>query len=360
MRRHTKKYSYKNILKRTKKNHHELNYYAIIDAYVSTLRFDNKLKINMSNIEKIFWDSSNLSIVLFIVNDSKISLKKKTDSTRSASIRHCFISRINLVVKMLEQVIKWYGLPDTKFILNISDGYDWKSSPNLPIFNWSVPDGFKNRFIFPNYDMIHTPMNKNDFDRTRKHINAEQNKIYHVENSLYFTGSSTSRPRSKIREFIEKETDPFNITLIHGGVKNHHPLQEIVHYKFLLDLPGAKPWSIRLKYLLLTNRLVIRVSFYNSKERENGYWKQFTDIFFKEGQDYIHLKYDVNYDKQISKKLYKRIKEDLLKIYKKYNKNLKLYTKITSQCQEHAKHISTDSCFYYIHCILKKYTEVYA
>ena len=39
-------------------------------------------------------------------------------------------------------------------------------------------------------------------------------------------------------------------------------------YKYLLDLPGFKPWSVRFKFLTISKRLIFRISFYNSKFNE--------------------------------------------------------------------------------------------
>jgi len=62
-------------------------------------------------------------------------------------------------------------------------------------------------------------------------------------------------------------------------------------HKYLLDLAGWKPWSLRLKFLFLLDRIPIRISFYNSKIGETYYFNQYFDYIFKENIDYINLKY---------------------------------------------------------------------
>ena len=134
-------------------------------------------------------------------------------------------------------------------------------------------------------------------------------------------------------------------------------MYKLKDHKYLVDLPGSKPWSIRFKYLALAEKVVIRISFFNSKYDETGYWRQYVDIFYNEHKDYIHLIYDLDYEKPISNNLYTKIKNDILNIYNKFEKNPKLYSKYVNNINKSSLKVNNDYTYKYISKLINSYTD---
>ena len=67
------------------------------------------------------------------------------------------------------------------------------------------------------------------------------------------------------KNIIIKDKKPFNIEVSDKIID----VYKFKNHKYLLDLPGYKPWSVRLKYLFFMSRLVIRVSLYDSRYENN-------------------------------------------------------------------------------------------
>jgi hypothetical protein len=275
-------------------------------------------------------------IILEIINN-KINLEYANNSTRG-----------ELFVKIIEKTLEKYKINDTIIILHIADGYSYDDNP---IFNYALPDG-KLGLIFPDFNFIKYNLvgtfddNKNLFD------NYKSNKIH---NDIYFKGNKTSAKKSRIREKLENENKPFNVIVSN---EIHEEPYKMKDHKYLLDLPGFKPWSIRFKFLPLCERLFIRVSFYNSKYNETSHWKLLADSIYTENKDYIHFVYDVDYDNRIPSKIYNKIKKDILKTYYYFENHKNKYNKIVSHMTKKSKKLTFDYALKYIKRIINKYTKL--
>ena len=199
--------------------------------------------------------------------------------------------------------------------------------------------------MFPSFDCIKLDDLKQTFNNY---------KIDKTNNDIYFKGGQSSKKKSQIREKLESEKKPFNIIV---SSKNFEEPYKMKDHKYLLDLPGVKPWSVRFKKLTFTNRLIIRISFYNSIKNEKSYWKQFTNLIYKENKDYIHLVYDFDYDKKIPQNIYNNIVKDIIKVYNYYENNYEEYKKITSHMTKTSKKLTLNFTLKYIAKILNEYTK---
>jgi len=256
---------------------------------------------------------------------------------------------INILGKMLDK----YQVQDTTLIINYTDGYNWEF--DIPVFNFALPTGFPG-LIFPNFDIFDFLIEekKHNFDEMKNII--QKYPIKKVENDMFFRGGPTTNKKSKTREKLEKEKLPFNVKLNQpefiGNFKNH---------KYLLDLAGYKPWSVRLKYLFLMNSLVFRISFYysnnsNNNNSEKSYFRQSIDYLFKENKDYIHLIYNFNYDKEIPQDIYKKIINDIKQKYIYYENNQKEYDKIVTNMKKASKKLNLDEMLKYLYVLIETYT----
>ena len=284
------------------------------------------------------------------------------------------VDRKHRIINILQKMLDKYNVKDTVLILSFVDGYFWKI--DIPVFNFSVPIGCKG-LIFPNFDMLDFKEDGTvyDFDGIKKKI--EDYPIKKIEDDIFFRGGITSKNRSKIREKIQFENSPFNVRLIKPELFNkskksllllklainesrlveNQLIGSFKNHKYLLDLPGVKPWSVRLKYLFLMNSIVFRISFYNSKYCERSYYRQSFDYLFKENKDYIHLIYDFDYEKEIPENIYKKVVSDIKDKYKFYENNNTEYKKMVSNMQKASKKLDLDEMLKYLYTLIETYTE---
>jgi hypothetical protein len=279
----------------------------------------------------------------------KIQIKNNKMIYDKKNIENDFINRKSQIINILQKMLDKYKVKDTILIFNIVDGFFFKV--DIPVFNFSLPIGIQG-LIFPNFDIYDFPIydKKYNFDEMKNII--QNHPIKKIDNDLFFRGAPNSKNKSKIREKMQNEKIPFNIKLNQpefiGNFKNH---------KYLLDLPGVKPWSVRLKYLFLMNSVVFRISFYNSKNGEKGCFQQSFDYLFKENKDYIHLIYDFDYDKEIPKDIYKKIVNDIKQKYTYYENNQSEYKKVVRNMKKASKKLNLDEMLKYLHTLIETYTE---
>lgn len=260
-------------------------------------------------------------------------------------------------INLLKYILTKYELPNTVLIFYVHDGYSYN---NEPVFNYALPDGVAG-LIYPDFSM---------FDCTTETYDDKINNIknYRVNSEriipkIYFKGMTNSEKRNQIRELMYKMQVPeFEIKL--GNSYPFEPQKYMKKYKFLFDLAGTKPWSVRFKFLMATSRLVIRISFYNPNRRvyyennrigvlhETSYFKQYADFLFTENVDYVHLVYKLDYDHKIPNNKFKEIINDIKTQYEFYNENDEQYKKMVYSMNKKNKHNTLDNaCLYFVKLI---------
>jgi hypothetical protein len=320
--------------------------------------FSNKFYVK-DDIIKFFYEfnKSCKKFILIEIKNNKIIYSKKKGKKKFYE----GYLRKNKLLLMLKKTLKRYKIKDTKFIIYIGDGSCYQNE--IPTFSWNKPDNI-NTIFMPHYDFIESPYNNLNFDDLKKEFNNFNPKII---NKIYFKGKNTSKRKSKIRSkmFLEKDIFDINIIDLNDNIKNNNnnnnyeSIINLKKYKYLLDLPGVKPWSIRLKYLFLTKKFIIRISFYNSMKKEKSRWKQLLDIFLKPNRDYINLEYDIDNENEISEENYNKIKNDIIDTYNYYEKNPEEYKKIVDSASKNIKKLNMEAVYYYIYKSLNQYNKLF-
>ena len=281
----------------------------------------------ISQKDKLLLDKSNKHIKIIIKNNKIINkLPNKDFQNRIKNILNTFSLGIAFSNK--------YNLPKItgEFFVWISDGYDYKYK--YPTINYAKPKN-KKGFLFPDFNFLLFEDKIKMFDKY-----CNKNK----QNLIYFKGSSTSKKRSQIREKMSLLDKPFKISVN----KQYVPYYDLCHYKYVLDLSGIKPWSVRLIELYMSQSLPIRVMFYKSKWNELE-WVQFYERCFPPWISYIPIKYDVNYDKEISNNIVNNIELKCLQILQFFNNHDELYNKITSNNYLTIKALNIEHIGYYVY-----------
>lgn len=269
-----------------------------------------------------------------------------------------------LVYRLLVETLKHHKIKDTIIMVNVTDSYG--KTPDIPCFNWAIPDGIPG-LIFPHFDTIYFSnglisnniqvMDNSDtgsIDEIRKTFYKMPTKRVPIQD-VYFKGGPNTIKNNKIREMLEESKKPMlNVNL---NKDDPRPIYELKDHKYLLDLPGVKPQSLRLKYLFFTGRPIIRISFFNSQYNEHSYWKQFIDAFITENVDYIHLQYDFDYYFPLTKNHYSKIEKDIIDAVKLMEEKPALRKKIADNGFEIGKNITWANTMYYIKELLNTYTD---
>jgi hypothetical protein len=216
---------------------------------------------------------------LLIISNNQISLfaEKVKNHPGLAQIG---TERIEFVKSLLKGIIKkGHNLPDLIVPFNIGDSYMYDY--NGPYFCWSKPIN-KNGLLFPHW-------NFKDWNSTVRKFKDASLPWNERKQGPFFRGNDTTRKKSNIRKVLSKHfssiilTPPFN-----------KPPTEMCEYKYIFDIAGGKPWSIRSPFAELSQAHIIRPLQFYSKWDEKP-WVQFYDVNEPTG-----FKLDTNYDKPLT------------------------------------------------------------
>lgn len=184
---------------------------------------------------------------------------------------------------------------DAKIYFWIADKPPWDVS-GLPVFIPSaIPSGL-DLPLFPDISYFYMQFEKKytgegiDYNKTKDLFQKDENKD--LKPIIYFKGADTTRHNSDIRRAIVSDMKNYfpkkQLDLeITDGFKKFDPLfEDGLHKKYLLDLPGKFPWSVRFKFLFLFNNspTVIKVNERwvandDSWADPEEPWKQWVDTF---------------------------------------------------------------------------------
>lgn len=314
-------------------------WYKCLKKQIDTdLKMYKGKKIN--HLDKLKLKKSKKHMCIIIENNI---IKTDIPETNWAETERRFAC-LFLLIKLSIKYSKNHKLPpiNGEFYFRIADGYDFEF--NYPTFNYSKPKN-KLGFIYPDFNFLDVFTKIDTFKSNCSKID----KI----NKLYFKGSSTSVNKSKIREKMSKFKAPFNIKI--DNIKS--PYYNICKYKYVFDLPGVKPWSVRLIELYMSKSLPIRILLYNSKWGED-IWVQFFENMFPPLKSYAGISYDTDYDKPISPTIIKDIETKCLQVYDIYNEKDSEYNKIVKDNFNKINALRQIHLEYYMYYLLMSYNKV--
>jgi hypothetical protein len=262
------------------------------------------------------------------------------------------LGRLQKVCDILEALLKSHYVPDTSIIMCLRDGFYWES-PQIAAFSWSMAKCMPG-LIFTNDDILGVRVGDKLLNLDEMRTLCANYEPDTILNDIYFRGSETSKRKTRIRENLAKEPLPFNVVV---PSPSHEDIYHIKDHKYILDLPGVKPQSLRLKCLFFMSRVVIRVSFYNPEFGECSYFRQFYDWLFEENVDYVHLVYKTSYHVPLTPKMYKRVLADIKRVYNDFEKHPEKYDAMVASMNKKARRLTVNMCFRYLHKLIWKYHE---
>ncbi len=186
-------------------------------------------------------------------------------------------TRNQAITLMLKEVAARYPLPDCEFIIHTAD---IPHAPDLPMFTFCKRQQDAN-ILFPDYSFYSRlecflpNIDQAQAVAARGHCPWEE-KI----DKIFFAGSGSHPLRHSLarlkRDFLDVRVSEWT-----KGRSSFVPLEEHNRWKYLLHLPG-KSYSARLKYLFLTNSLVIQ---------GDSEWLEFWHAILDYGTDCVQHKF---------------------------------------------------------------------
>jgi hypothetical protein len=315
----------------------------------------NNLEMDISNIkfhESPRWEKR--AIAIFTLIETSI---KKYENKIIVDFMEIFIYIGDKCIDKEIQINENYN--NDKLYLPILCFAKPINSPGILIPDWTFINAYKGKII-GNWDI-----QKNDICGSHKKMN---DKI----NIVYFKGNNTSKKASNVRYQLSKCTNKMNNKMNTNNIIIN--LDETItesttewnKYKYLLDLPGAHPWSVRFKELMCLNSLCIKLELSDVTKKEmsdkkyddNDKWINFYSHLFVPNEDYIEIKYQ--YKRSISNKDYVRLCDKItnVKNYFDKKKNHEKYMNMVKSANNKCELLSMDNIYEYVIYTLIYYSSI--
>jgi hypothetical protein len=319
------------------------------------LREQAKIDYKMYNkIDKEYFDkSSDKKLkyglhIKFIIKNNKLEIQKDPKLIDT-------YNRIKSAQKFVESTLEYiknnnYKSIDGEYLMIIGDSCDFYN--NIPVMSYSKPKNVRG-FLFPDFNLGHLEEKKEMFEKHCTNVSKTK--------KIYFKGNTTSKNNTKVREKLGPLSD--SILDIDLNKKDYKPYYDICKYKYVLDIPGNYPWSVRLIELYLSKSLPFRINFYSDEKKDNKkykyeQWIQFYELMFPENISYINFSYNNHFLKEISNDKVKIIKNDLINKFNYYEKNPEKYQEIVDSNYEKVKFFKMEHIYYYIYKMFRYYRKL--
>ena len=278
---------------------------------------------NFENKQWNYWRSISLEKRMSIIKKLtqrrfngllKIEIRNKkiiTDNyeRENESSKNC----IKSILSALKHIV--HDLPDCIFFLYCKPGYGYRIEKKLklavPIFCFAKPRNKPEKIIIPDFTFFNTKIDNRElnWDEQKEIILKKCQNLKKQKNIIYFRGADSTDVtdlRKKIGRFIDN-----SIIIIANEGKMREPMYNFCKYKYLLDLPGKQPWSVRFKYILLMPSVCIKltqITKYTDSKIIEDEWVSYINKFVEPNKDYIDVRFECIDNKIDFKKLGEKVK----------------------------------------------------
>ena len=236
----------------------------------------HETKYNLDNLKLIF-DNFKKSIMIIQIIDGVVTfIEKKGYESRNQSI-------IDLLIK----ANNYKKLPNIQFLFFTDDMILDKKLNKFPfLFTFCKNYDYKTT-LFPNFNFNHwLESNTGDYETVYNNLVNDKISWDQKKNIVFWTGSNTNTIRKKIHSASKKYPN-YYINLVDNKNNSYLPLNEILKYKYLINMNGYS-YSGRLNYLFLSSSCVIILKNSNKEHIYEEYYYK----YFIPNEDYIEIIYD--------------------------------------------------------------------
>ena len=312
--------------------------------------------------------NENCIVRFDICNDYTVSI---SDIEDRQDLYQYHVQRVERMAELLKRILSWMkfnGISCGSFPMWIHVNDGTPPIRKFPIFCYALPFGFDNGILFPDWSFVdgYNCDIRGDWDAYRGALNSTLKQAPTWENKegkLFFSGRDTTK-KLGIRNLFSKLTnDIFSIHIQDDD--NYNVISESMirvdqwsNFRYLLDLPGAYPWSVRFKELFLYGGVVIKIDLIDSLRRRPR-WVNFYNSFFEEGKHYF--RFDLAYSGDIDEDIesIERLEGELCSLHYQLENDSAYASKIARQGQERANELTMEKVIGYCAFLMQKYRRAY-
>jgi hypothetical protein len=280
-------------------------------------------------------------------------------------------SRVVAMMKMIYITSRKYTLPPVKFYIYTNDSYCYEHR-DLPLFVFAKPSNREgillpdNSFITENASDWNHLSWKYQIQDIRQNSTPFKDKLPIVFFKGQRTGPLCRKNEAVLRKWgtrcaFEKHALTNKFMQVEIG-NSREPMHAWTQYKYLLNLPGAQPWSYRFKYLLATGSVVIDIVVQQQYGRDptnyNERWDNVFDGFFRPGRDYVQIPFRwIKGDAAHNDKENTRVLQKLAEIFTFFEQNENSHHKMVQNCEDRLRQISETAVFHTLSIIINEYAR---
>ena len=293
------------------------------------------------------------------IKDNKIQHMKNGKLNNSHNFGQWESRNIN-TLKMIEDVLKKYKVPDLEVLVSTDDILKDEKGGKYPILVMAKRKKDKN-ILYPDHtfqDWSNAKTNGWNVAKNKIITSCKKHPFSKKTGKLMFRGNNTHY----IRKFLANKSankNEMNIQMV-DLKKNKNKfvsLEDHCKWKYLLNIPG-RSYAGRLKYLLVSNSIV-----FNIKKKEEYQWDEFYYHILEDNKNYIAIQDNNNYDyegkiKKEGNKYNNTANNAILKQcvdnVKELNASTRNANKIINQNEELREYFNYESVLFYWYVLLYK------
>lgn len=321
--------------------------------------FEPWVNLTKKNKEKILLDMGNY----YLKNKKKDQLLKfhiVNNKIVNFSDKHLYderpylLKRSGIMRNIIENAISnpKHKTRNLTFYISLKD---YVVTEKYPIFGFAKEESRKG-ILIPDwtFEKAYKSTIKENWDSQFREIENECKKkdFNSKKDIVFFQGSNTSKKKTNIRENLELLSKDEDKMVVLVDKKPYSSVTEWCNYRYLYDLPGSYPWSVRFKELFVTSSLVIKV---DVEDR----WVNFYSNIFIPNKDYIQLFIRENVNSSNKMEDAKKIKKMTLAIMDFINKKPEMYDIMTNSAYRKIKLMDMSMVNFYVGSLLDVYQNIF-
>ena len=294
-----------------------------------------------------------------VIKDNKIQHMRNGKLNNSHNFGQWESRNVN-TLKMIEEVLKHYKIPDLEVLVSTDDILKDEKGGKYPILVMAKRKKDKN-ILYPDHtfqDWSNAKTNTWDKAKNKIMTSCKKHPFSKKTGKLMFRGNNTHY----IRKFLANKSankNEMNIQMV-DLKKNKNKfvtLEDHCKWKYLLNIPG-RSYAGRLKYLLVSNSVV-----FNIKKKEDYQWDEFYYHVLADNKNYVAIQDNNNYDyegkiKKEGNKYNNTANDAILKQcvdkVKELNASNKDATKIVNENEDLREYFNYESVLFYWYVLLYK------
>ena len=278
----------------------------------------------------------------------------------------CRSTRLVSMMKLIHMTSILHRLPPVRFYVYTSDTYCYEHR-ELPLFVLAKPSN-REGILFPD-NSFHEE--EGTWEHQLKLVHQHHCPLNQKIPVVFFKGLRSGKEARNNDPSVKQkwgtrcvfETYAENHKFLQVNIGgSHEPMHEWTKYKYLLNLPGAQPWSYRFKYLLAMRSVVIDIVVQQQYDRNpmdyNERWDNIFDAFFRPDHDYVQVIFRwIKGDSLHNEQEHARVLQKVHAIFAYFENNKAAYQKMVQSSTTRLKQISQEAVYHSMSVVINEYAQ---